>query len=276
MLTGQRIAFLGAGAMGSALMRGLLQSRRVTPAQLLAADPDGTRREAVRTELGVTVTEDNAEAVRQANLIVLAVKPQVVVPVLHELRNILQPSQLLISIAAGVTLATLESAAQVPLPVVRVMPNTPALVGCGASAYCLGTHATPHHGEQVRALLSAVGSVVEVEEKLMNAVTGLSGSGPAYVYLIIEALADGGVRCGLPRTTALQLAAQTVLGAAQMVLQTGEHPGVLKDRVASPGGTTIVGLQMLERRGMRGALLDAVLAAAQRAEELTAEPEAQD
>jgi pyrroline-5-carboxylate reductase len=175
---------------------------------------------------------------------------------------------LVVSIAAGIRLAALEHDFGENLRVVRVMPNTPCLVGQGASAYCLGGKATAEDGELVKELLSAVGLAVPVEEKLLDAVTGLSGSGPAFVYVIIDALSDGGVRMGLPRAVATALAAQTVLGAAQMVRATGEHPGVLKDRVTSPGGTTIAGLQALEEAGLRGALMSAVEAATRRAAEL--------
>ncbi|MBC8125803.1 MAG: pyrroline-5-carboxylate reductase, partial [Gloeobacteraceae cyanobacterium ES-bin-144] len=175
---------------------------------------------------------------------------------------------LVISIAAGITVAALETAAASQIRVIRAMPNTPALVGKGAAGYCIGTRATAEDAETARVILGSVGLAVAVPERLMDAVTGLSGSGPAYIYLVIEAMADGGVRQGLPREDALRLAAQTVLGAAAMVLETGKHPAVLKDMVTSPGGTTIAGLAELERRGLRAALIEAVVAASQRATEL--------
>lgn len=175
---------------------------------------------------------------------------------------------LVISVAAGITLAALEAASPANFRVIRTMPNTPALVGKGAAGFCLGGGATAEDADAARLLLGSVGIAVEVPERLMDAVTGLSGSGPAYVYLIIEALSDGGVKAGLPRVDAARLAAQTVLGAATMVLETGEHPGVLKDMVTSPGGTTITGVAELERRGLRSALIDAVNVAADRATEL--------
>jgi pyrroline-5-carboxylate reductase len=176
--------------------------------------------------------------------------------------------RLVISIAAGVTLAALEGAVSENFRIIRAMPNTPALVGHGAAGYCLGTRATPADAATAQALLGAVGLAIQVPERLMDAVTGLSGSGPAYIYLVIEALADGGVRAGIPRVDALRLAAQTVLGSAAMVLETGEHPAVLKDMVTSPGGTTIAGLATLERHGVRSALIEAVTVAAERAAEL--------
>jgi pyrroline-5-carboxylate reductase len=189
--------------------------------------------------------------------------------VMGDLRDGLRPDQLIVSIAAGISLKTLADGLGSGCRIIRVMPNTPCLVGCGASAYSRGPHATEQDAQLVQRLLSNVGTAVEVPEKLLDAVTGLSGSGPAYVYQIIEALSDGGVRMGLPRETATRLAAQTVLGAAQMVLSTGQHPGALKDAVTSPGGTTIAGLHALERGGLRGTLMDAVEAATQRAKELS-------
>jgi pyrroline-5-carboxylate reductase len=202
-----------------------------------------------------------------ADVVFLAVKPQYVAAAAPEARPALHDSKLVVSIVAGATLAALAERLGTKR-LVRVMPNTPCLVGESAAAYCLGESATRDDGEFVRRLLGAVGTALELDEQLLDAVTGLSGSGPAYGYVIIEALADGGVRMGLPRDAALLLAAQTILGAAKMVLQTGEHPAVLKDRVASPGGTTIAGLQALEDRGIRGALIAAVEAATRRSAEL--------
>ncbi len=205
----------------------------------------------------------------QQDVLFLAVKPQQIAQALGNLRGKVGPGKLVVSIAAGVRLATLaEGLGNTAVPLVRVMPNTPCLVGQGASAYCLGSHATEEHGRLVKQLLEAVGIAFPVDEKLLDAVTGLSGSGPAFVYVMIEALSDGGVRMGLPRNVATALAAQTVRGAAEMVLRTGEHPGVLKDRVTSPGGTTIAGIQALEAGGLRAALMAAVEAAARRSAEL--------
>ncbi|RPJ52914.1 MAG: pyrroline-5-carboxylate reductase, partial [Acidobacteria bacterium] len=198
----------------------------------------------------------------------LAVKPQVLHDALGDLAAVLTPAQLLVSIVAGAPTATIEAACAAAVPVVRVMPNTPALVLQGMSALAAGRHASPDHVRTARRLFDAVGRTVVVPEHLLDAVTGLSGSGPAYVFLAIEALADGGVKAGLPRDVAQMLAAQTVRGAAAMVLETGRHPGELKDMVASPAGTTIAGLHVLEQAGLRGALMGAVEAAARRSQEL--------
>ena len=214
---------------------------------------------------GAKLAESNASVVQQAEVLVIAVKPQQVAAVLSEVKSH-AANKLFVSIAAGITLSTLCTGLGTKR-VIRVMPNTPCLVGEGASAFARGADATPDDAKLVSGLLGAIGVACELDEKLLDAVTGLSGSGPAFVYVIIEALADGGVRMGLPRATALELAAQTVLGAAKMV-KGGEHPAVLKDRVASPGGTTIAGLQVLEERAVRGALIAAVEAATRRSQEL--------
>ncbi len=237
-------------------------------AELIASDPSSEARERFARATGGQTVDDNADVARRADVLFLAVKPQQMVRVAAELKGKLGPDLLVISIAAGIRLSVLAQGFGEKVRLVRVMPNTPCLVGKGACGYCLGGTATPADGQLVQQLLSAVGLAVEVEEKLLDAVTGLSGSGPAFVYVIIEALSDGGVRMGLPRAVASALAAQTVLGAAQMVLSTGDHPGVLKDRVASPGGTTIAGLQALEQAGLRGGLMAAVEAATRRSLEL--------
>jgi pyrroline-5-carboxylate reductase len=205
-----------------------------------------------------------------SSVVFLAVKPQQMSQALMNLRHAVRPEHLIVSIAAGVSLKAIDAGLGRESRLIRVMPNTPCLAGAGASAFSRGTHATNDDAALVQRLLSNVGIAVEVPEKLLDAVTGLSGSGPAYVYQIIEALSDGGVRMGLPRETATKLAAQTVLGAAKMVLTTGQHPGSLKDAVTSPGGTTIAGLHEMERGGLRGILMDAVQAATERARELDA------
>ena len=262
------IAFLGAGAMGEALARGLLAAGTYAPQELVLFAREQPRVQKLAAGLGARSAASAAQAVAGAEIILLAVKPQMVEKALEPLRHVLTPDQTLISIAAGVTTARLEACFDAAVPVVRVMPNTPALVGAAASAVCLGRAANETHRAQARAIFESVGLVVDTEEKLLDAVTGLSGSGPAYVFAFIEALADGGVRAGLPREVAQRLAAQTVLGSARMVLETGEHPGVLKDRVASPGGTTIAGIHALEQGGFRGVVMDAVVAASSRAREL--------
>jgi pyrroline-5-carboxylate reductase len=264
-----RIGFIGAGQMALALARGWTAAGLIRPDQLAAVDPVAAARDRFAAELsGATVSDIDAVAatLAKSDVILLAVKPQQMSAALAS-GEFIDDAKLVISIAAGVPLAALEAA----LPqgrLVRVMPNTPALVGQGASAFSLGRRATATDRQLVEQLLGAVGVAVCVDEKLLDAVTGLSGSGPAFVYVFIEALADGGVLAGLPRDVALKLAAQTVKGAAEMVLATGEHPGLLKDRVASPGGTTIAGLAVLEDAGFRGAAVRAVEAAARRATEL--------
>jgi pyrroline-5-carboxylate reductase len=262
------IGFLGAGRMATALAAGLLSARFTSPGKIVASDVSPGAREQFARGTGADTTPDNAALPARCSTIVLAVKPQQVGDVLRPLRNLLTDQHLLISIAAGTTLSTLESLTGGACRLVRVMPNTPCLVSAGASAFARGRGATEDDARFVRELLSTVGRAWEVPERLLDAVTGLSGSGPAYAFQIIEALSDGGVRVGLPRDVATQLAAQTLLGAARMVLETGDHPGVLKDAVASPGGTTIAGLHALERGGLRAALINAVEAATLRSQEL--------
>ncbi|XP_068202437.1 pyrroline-5-carboxylate reductase 3-like isoform X2 [Palaemon carinicauda] len=209
--------------------------------------------------IGCGTTHNNREAASSSDVVVMAVKPSVIPRVLHDLQSCVTPTRpLLTSVALGVTLATMEANLPPDSRVIRIMPNTPALVQLGASVFCRGSHATDEDAQTTRRLLSAVGEVDEVPEGFLDAVTGLSGAGPAYVYLSIEALADGGVRMGLPRPLALKLAAQTVMGAAKMVLETGKHPGQLKDEVCSPGGCTIQGVAALEKAGLRAAFISAV------------------
>jgi pyrroline-5-carboxylate reductase len=263
------IAFLGAGAMGAALIRGLIAAKVYAPENIIAYDVDAARAQSLASELGLRASTSPEEACRDADVILAAIKPQTMLAALKPLHDIVGSQHTLISIAPGLSTTQLENCFSKPVPVLRVMPNTPCLVGQGAAAICRGVHATEEHQALGRRIFGAVGLAVDVEEKLLDAVTGLSGSGPAYVYVFIEALSDAGVRMGLSREAATRLAAQTVLGAAQMVLETGQHPGVLKDQVTSPGGTTIAGLHELERNGLRGAVMDAVQAATERARELS-------
>ena len=267
MLKNKKIGFVGAGVMAEAIARGLLKAG-VSPEQINASDPDDRRRDLFGGQLGVKTTTDNAALVGFADIVILAVKPYVVARAVEEAHAALKPKQLFISIAAGVRTGSIESKLGDGTPVVRVMPNTPCLIGEGVSAIAPGRHAGAADLDVARSIFEAVGVVVEVTEDKMDAVTGLSGSGPAYVYMFIEALADGGLRAGLPKGTALLLAAQTVAGAARMVLETGEHPAVLRDRVMTPGGTTIAGVAMLEREGLRSAAMEAVKAATDRSAEL--------
>jgi len=266
---GPRWGFIGSGKMATALVRGMIRAGTASPGSIVVSDPIEAARAGLAAETGATARADNREVAASADVLVLAVKPQSMADVLDGLRPVVTPGHLILSIAAGTSIrAIADGLGPEPRRVVRVMPNTPALVNEGASGYCLGPHARPDDEATVRACLDAVGRSFRVAEPLLDAVTGLSGSGPAFVYLMIEALSDGGVRAGLPRDVATALAAQTLLGAAKMVLETGLHPGVLKDQVTSPGGTTIAGLHALERAGLRGALMDAVLAATARSAEL--------
>ncbi len=262
------IAFLGAGNMAGALIRGLLRAEVYPPERIVATDVRADRLQELAATHGVRTSSDNAAAAKEAEVVVLATKPQVMPRLLGQIHGCISTSQLVVSIAAGVPSEVIEAALPDGSRVVRVMPNTPALVDAGASVVSLGRHATVEDGERTTTLFRSVGMATVVDESLQNAATGLSGSGPAYVFLVIEALADGGVKEGLPRDTAQRLAAQTVLGAAKLLLETGEHPGQLKDRVASPAGTTIAGLHALERGGLRRTLIDAVEAASARAREL--------
>lgn len=268
MPTDKRIAFIGGGNMAEALLKGFLTAGLVLRDRVVVTDVRADRLAFLAATYGVATATDNAAAMRQADLAVLAVKPQVIRPVLQGLAEAASADHLIVSIVAGASTGFLEAQFPRSVRVIRVMPNTPALVLEGASALTCGRHATPEDLEIARRLFGAVGTAVVVEESLMDAVTGLSGSGPAYVFVIIEALADAGVRAGLSRDTALALAAQTVRGAARMVLETGQHPGALKDMVASPSGTTIAGLHALERGALRGTLMDAVEAAVRRSREL--------
>lgn len=262
------IGFLGAGKMATALAEGFVRAGLVTPDSLFARDilSEAAARFAAAT--GGKIVADAGDLARAARVIVLAVKPDQILPAVERTREQLTPEHLLISIAAGVKLQQIEAIAPAGCRVVRVMPNTPALVGACAAGYAVGGCARREDGELTGMLLSAVGVAVQVKESLLDAVTGLSGSGPAYGYLMIEALSDGGVAAGLPRDVATRLAAQTVLGAARMVLETGRHPGELKDMVTSPGGTTIDGLHELEKAGVRNALISAVRAAARKSRRL--------
>lgn len=264
------IGFLGAGKMATALARGVIQAGVVRPENVLASDPVPAAREAFAQTTGARVVDRNADVVAGSDLVVLSVKPDQVVGLLGECSAAWNPGRhLVVSIAAGVTLARMEAAGPAGLRIVRVMPNTPALVGASASAYALGSAATRADAELVQRLLGSVGIALEVKEKLLDAVTGVSGSGPAYGFLMIEAMADGGVAAGLPRDVAQRLAAQTLLGAAKMVLETGQHPGALKDAVCSPGGTTIEAIHALEKGGVRAALIGAARAAADKSKSLS-------
>ena len=268
MATPLKIGFLGAGKMATALAKGFVRAEIAFPKEICAADPYEAARKHFADELGTLAVASNLEVAEAAAVLILATKPDQVASALAEISSAFTSNHLLISIAAGVTLAKLEAALPAGARVIRVMPNTPALVGAGAAAFAIGKSATAADGELAKKLLSAVGIAFQVKESLLDAVTGLSGSGPAYVYQFIEALSDGGVAAGLPRDIATKLAAQTVLGGAKMVLETGQHPGTLKDQVTSPGGTTIEGLHALEKGKMRATVISAVRAATEKSKKL--------
>ena len=263
-----KIGFIGCGAMARALAGGLIDAG-VATSQILASDPFAAARNQFEEAIGAKPIEDNAEVVSQADVVVLAVKPGFVTSVLEDLDPSLGARPLWISIAAGVPLDKLQNALPAGARIVRTMPNTPALVGAGATAYFPAATVSEAEIQLTEAILEATGWCWRApNEGLLDAVTGLSGSGPAYVFLILEALADAGVRQGLPRDAAQALATRTVLGAAKLALETGTHPGQLKDQVTSPGGTTIAGLEQLEAHGVRAAFYDAVGAATDRSKAL--------
>jgi pyrroline-5-carboxylate reductase len=262
-----KLGFLGAGKMAAALAQGVVKSGAFAGEKILVSDVHRPVAEALAGALGGVVAEGNEDLAARADAVVLAVKPVDAIAALTELRGVLE-ARLVISIVAGLSSRQIADAAGAQARIVRVMPNTPALVGKGAAAYALGPGATEIDAALVETIFGAVGVVVRVREDLLDVVTGLSGSGPAFVYTVIEALADGGVLMGLPRDLALKLASQTVAGAAEMVSSTGQHPSVLRDQVTSPGGTTIAGLEAIEAAGLRSALIAAVRAATERSREL--------
>ncbi|MEM9265223.1 MAG: pyrroline-5-carboxylate reductase [Cyanobacteria bacterium P01_F01_bin.13] len=263
-----KLGIIGGGVMGEALLSCLLYEGMYAPASIVVSDLSHERRELLTEQYDIRTTHSNREVISQSDTVVLAIKPQVFDSVARDFSSaVISDPPLVISILAGIALARLEKA--VPgWPVIRAMPNTPATVGCGMTAIAIGSRVMAEHIELAHQLFSAVGEVVQVAEPLLDGVTGLSGSGPAYVAIVIEALADGGVAAGLSRTTANKLALQTVLGTAQLLQKTGMHPAVLKDRVTSPGGTTISGIACLEELGLRSALIEAVRAASSRSREL--------
>jgi pyrroline-5-carboxylate reductase len=267
-LRAARLGFLGGGNMAAALIKGLLHGQVVPPGRIIASDVKPERLEQLHAAHGIRTTLDNHALLRESDVVVLAVKPQVIDRVLSEVGADVRADQLVVSVAAGVPIEALEGRLPPGSRIVRAMPNTPATVQAGATAIAGGAHAVADDLRVARELFEAVGRVVELDEGLLDAVTGLSGSGPAYVMLIIEALADGGVKVGLHRDTALLLAAQTVFGSAKLLLETGEHPGRLKDMVTSPGGTAIAGLHTLESGALRKTLIDAVECATRRSAEL--------
>ena len=262
------IGFIGAGNMAEALIRGLVRGGHVPASRVVASLPRRERLDELKTTYGIDVTTDNRELAKRCGLVVLSVKPQIMDKVLREIGDVIESGTLVVSIAAGVDTETIEEALAEGVRVVRAMPNTPALVGAGATAISPGKHASEADLAAAKALFDAVGITVQLDESHLDAVTGLSGSGPAYIFLILEALADAGVKVGLSRRNAQRLAAQTVMGSAKLLLDTDEHPGRLKDMVTSPGGTAIAGLHTLEEGGLRTTLINAVETATKRAREL--------
>jgi pyrroline-5-carboxylate reductase len=264
----EKIAVIGAGNMGTALLRGILASGWGTVENLVASHPKPAKRAALASELGVAVTEGNVAAARQAQIVILAVKPQILESVLAEIRPAGRPGMLFISIAAGFPTSRIEAALGGSVPVVRAMPNVAAVVRASATVICAGRHAAAEHLADARRIFESIGMVVELPEYQLDAVTGLSGSGPMYVFQIIEGLSDAGVRVGLSREVSTSLTLQTVLGAARMAQDLKTHPAVLKDSVTSPGGTAIAALHSLERNRLRAILMDAVEVATARSKEL--------
>ena len=266
--SGKRVAVLGAGKMGGILLKALLDKKLLSPQSTIATVGHAERAAALQKKLGVPVGTDNLAAVRKADIVFVCVKPQVVAEVMGQIRPAISSKQLIISVAASVPTAQIEKALGKQVPVIRAMPNTPCVLGCGMTALCKGKFADADDVETASALFRVVGKTVVVDEKHMDAVTGLSASGPAYIYIILESLAEAGVKVGLPRDVATLLAAQTALGASTVVLETGDHPALLKDAVTTPAGCTIDGILELEEGKLRVTLIKAVVKAAQRAREL--------
>ena len=267
-MVNEKIGIVGAGKIGSAIARGIIRAALVTSDRVMASDVSDPLRHALARELGIRVTSDNRELCDFADVVILAVKPQIVEPVVKQMAKSLGKGKLLVSVAAGVPIFQIEAGLPSGSRVVRVMPNICCVVGAGAAAYAGGAHATPQDLEIVASILNSFGVGLPVEEKDLDAVTGLSGSGPAYVFLFIEALADGAVKVGLSREVAVKLAIQTVYGAGRMALDSAKHLGELKDDVTSPGGTTIAGLYALEQKSFKGTVIEAVVRATERSQEL--------
>jgi len=268
MLKNKQVGILGTGNMGEALIHGLLYGHLCRPDQIFCSDVRAERLKILREKYGVKTTSHNTEVVKQSDILILSVKPQIMKHVVEEIAKHLDLSKLIISIAAGISLDAIESCARKDLKLIRVMPNICVSVREGASAIAAGKHAVKDDLMIAKTIFDSVGKSLFIEESLLDAVTGLSGSGPAYIFLIIDALADAGVKVGLSRDDALILASQTVLGAAKMLIETGEHPGKLKDMVTSPGGTAIAGLHTLEEGGLRTTLINAVEVATKRSKVL--------
>jgi pyrroline-5-carboxylate reductase len=269
-ISGLKIAVLGAGKMGGTLLQAFLKERLFTPGNIFATVAHEGRATTLSSQWGVEVSTDNLAAAARADLVLLGVKPFQVPDLIARIRPVLTPQKTILSIAASVTTHAIEQASEIEAPVIRAMPNTPSQVGAGMTALCRGRFASDEQMQLAARIFETIGRSVTVDEKLMDAVTGLSASGPAFIYIILESLAEAGVKVGLPRDVATLLAAQTTFGAAKMVLETGYHPALLKDAVTTPAGCTIDGILELEEGGLRVTLIKAVMRAAQRAKELAA------
>ncbi len=269
MLKNKTIAVIGAGHMGSALIGGMLRARLTEPRRITASRRNEEALKELRRRWGIHAVSDNRKAAEGAQIVILAVKPQISRQVLSELASGMDKTQLVISLMAGITTETINKRLKKPCPVVRAMPNTPALVDAAATAIAAGAHAGERDLALAESVFGSVGKVVTLPESALDAVTGLSGTGPVYIFMLIEAMIDGGVKMGIPRNVASQLAAQTVFGAAKLVLETGRHPAILKDEVTTPAGTAINAIHMLEAKGFRSVLIDAIQTATQRSQELS-------
>lgn len=272
MLKNKKIAFIGSGNMAEALIKGLINSDVVEPKNIWISDIRKERLRYLHKKYKTQIAPDNCNAIKNADIVIFAVKPQTILKVAGQVSDLVKKTKLIISIVAGVSLEIIQKALSKKdtksIRMIRAMPNTPALVQAGVTALSKGKNTSKEDMQTALKIFKAVGKVAEVDENLMDAVTGLSGSGPAYVFLIIDALADAGVKVGLPRDVSMTLSVQTVLGAARLIDETGEHPGKLKDMVTSPGGTTIAGLHSLEQGGIKAVLMNAVEAATRRSQEL--------
>ena len=267
-LSDQRLAVLGAGKIGGILLRAFIEQQLIPAKRVHATVRHVEKARALAKQLSIEASTDNRAAVRNADIILLAVKPQAVKDVLEEIKPEMKPDKLIVSVVASVSTQLMEKQLGMEVPVIRAMPNTPCAIGCGMTGIAKGAHAGKEHMEMARAMFQAVGRVVEVDEKQIDAVTGLSASGTAFIYIILESLAEGGVKVGLPRDVSTLLAAQTMMGAARMVLDTGDHPALLKDAVTTPAGSTVDGILELEDGKLRVTLIKAVMKATQRAKEL--------
>ena len=270
-LASKRLAVLGAGKIGGILLRAFLEQKLVQPKRVHATVRHAEKARSLAKQLGITASTDNRAAAHGADIILLAVKPQAVKEILEEIKPEMKPGKLIVSVVASVTTQLMEKQLGMDLPVIRAMPNTPCAIGCGMTGIAKGIHAGKEHLEIARAMFEAVGRVVDVDEKQIDAVTGLSASGTAFIFIILESLAEGGVKVGLPRDVSTLLAAQTMMGAARMVLDTGDHPALLKDAVTTPAGSTVDGILELEDGKLRVTLIKAVMKATQRAKELIVE-----